>query len=307
MSKKTKKLFLTLNIGPKAEEAKFDFKRFIGIGAVTVTALNPTKEELEKMYEREYQEKDYTIETPNGKAFGLEFHVKTDPEWESTGVATTGRVRFLISDRIRVNKDNTKCQIIDNYGETAWVTREQFSAKQKPDNCRIIGEYRACHEGEADLIMFLKEWLNVPLSTSWNRDMHTWVPVSDDELEKCQIVLNWDELVKGNIDDLRQIVQQCQEYRLFVCFGIRTTEDNHRYSDICNKVFGRFSSYNPNYFEQRINSLKSSGMYVNTQFVFNPIREWTIESTKFTQNIPTVPDTPTVDPAAFTGNNDLPF
>ena len=308
MAKKVNKLFLTLNVGEKPEENITSFKRYIGIAAVTVTALNPSKKELEALYEREYQEPEYNVETPKGKAYRLEFHVKTDPQWANLNIDTTGRIRFLISDKPRKSKDETKVQVIDDYGETAWVTKNQFENNEKPEGCRVIGKYRVCHEGEADLVAFLKEWLNIPLSTSWNNEMHSWIPKNQDELEKCKIILDWKELVNGNLKELQDIIKQCAEYRVKVLFGIRTTEDNRHYSDICNRIFLRHSNGNLSRFDKELNRLKESGMYANTQFSTDLLHEWTVNKTTFTPETGPMPTTEEIPiPSEFTGQDDMPF
>lgn len=314
--KKIYKLFLTINAGEKAEPADVNgFKRYIGVAPVTVTAINPTKKELEDLYGFSVeQEPDYKVERDDRKAFRLEFHVRTVQN-STTDIDTTGRINFFVSNEFVSNRDQSKWQVIDDYGETSWVTTEQFQAGQRPDNCKLVGPYRKCHRGEAELIMFIKEWLNFKSSVKWDENNHRWVPVSQEELEKCTIKLDWEQLCAGNIQEFKDLVPIYKDYAVKVCFGIRTTEDNRHYQEICNRVFIKNSSRNYNKFEKDINSLKRSGMYANTEFSSDFLREWHVQQTTFTN---TISDQPienadifgnTVDnkPENYEGSNDLPF
>lgn len=314
MAKKNqmKKVFLTINVGPKAEESEIqEFKKYIGVAPVFVTAINPTKEEQEQMYGYSLKaDPEYYFDTNNGPAFKLEFHVKTDPNWNGTNIATTGRIRFVISNRVRISRDETKVQVIDDYGETAWVTKDQYKTQARPDKCRVFGKYRACHEGEADLVSFLKEWLNVePSYTTWNKENCKWISKTEDELEKCKLILNWEELAKGNISELQELVKTYNDYLVKVCFGVRTTENNRHYQDICNKVFLRNTSKSFDVFEKQIGDLKRIDMYANTQFSSECIHEWKINKTTFENTITDQPVGVAPNPNEYEAENDddLPF
>lgn len=315
------KLFLTLNIGQKAEEGTLtEFKRYIGVSPVTVVALNPSKAQQEEMYPglQLNAEPEYIMTDAEGnKTMRLEFHVKTNPDWGNK-IDTMARIRFFIGNQVVVNRDQTKCQVIDDFGETTWVTREQFKAQQRPDSCRVTGNYRPCHKGEADLYQFLKTWLNIPQSTKYNKDTKKWETVED--LEKCKIVLDWEKLCNGNIKEIVDIIPQVSDYQIKVCFGIRTTDDNRHYQDICNKVFLNNSSNYYLRFDNQISNLKQNGMYADTVFSSEMLKEWNPEQTTFTNEISSTPTAATdifgnpVNTAAsatvtdvITEKNDLPF
>ncbi len=319
MAKKTYKLFLTINAGQKAETVEpTEFKRYIGIAAVNVTALNPTAEELEKMYGYKVsKEPEYVTEIDGNRVQRLEFHVRT-VKVKDTDVDATGRIRFLVSNKEVSNRDGSKHQVIDKYGETAWVTTEQEQAGQRPDKCRLVGPYRRCHQGEAELVHFLKEWLNFKLSTAWSQDEKKWVALPAEELPGCEIDLKdyWPKLVNGDLSELSGLVPLYKDYAVKVCFGIRTTEDNRHYQEICNREFLRNSSNRYSRFDHTIGQCKQAGMYANTEFSSDFLREWHVQQTTF---INTISDQPaaisdmfgnpvdTTKPEEYAGSNDLPF
>lgn len=315
--KKINKLFLILNAGEKAEAAEpKEVKRYIGIAPVNVIAVNPTKAELEELYGYTVNsEPEYAIEIDGRKAQRLEFHVRTTDKFDFTA---TGRIKFLITDKVVESRDGSKHQVIDDYGESTWVTTEQLNAGQRPDNCRVVGPYHKARQGEADLLHFIKEWLNFALSTSWDKDNRKWVPASQENLKKCEIKLNWDELLKGNIAELKEAVKVYADYAVKVCFGIKTTEDNRHYQEVFNKEFLRNSSTYYNAFTRRINECKQAGMFATTEFSSDLIREWKLEHTVFQNTISDKPiansdifgnTVPAPDPENYVGdsNNDLPF
>ena len=317
--KKSQKLFLTINAGKKPEAAdNSGFKRYIGVAPVVVTAINPTKSELEKLYGYTVeQEPDYSFDRDDAKGIRLEIHVKTIQDKDNQ-IETTGRIRFFLSNKKVANRDKTKCQVIDEYGETTWVTVDQFKAGQRPDVCKVVGPYRICNSGEAELTKFIKEWLNFSSSTKWDSNTHRYLPVDAESLKKCAIKLNWEELCSGNIQELKDLVSQFADYPVKVCFGIRRTDDNRYYQDIYNHTFIRYSSRNYNEFNKDISSAKNAGLYQTTEFSSDFLREWHVQETTFVNTIPDTPasssdifgnaiTTETETPENYAGSNDLPF
>lgn len=285
------KLFMAINIGQKSEESTIEtYKRYIGISPVYVVAVNPTKAELQTMYPeaQEIKEQEYLSEKDGVKTFRVDFRLRTDPEWGNK-IDTTARLNFFLANEVVTNKDQTKIQVIDNYGETCWVTKEQYKAKMKPDTSRVVGDYRPCHKGEADFYQFLKCWLNIKDSTLWNNDFRKWLPREADELKDCEISLNWDELMKGNIKEVKDIIDKVKDYRVKVCFGVKTTEDNNQYQDIYRHRFLKNSQNNYNIIEKDIKNAKQNGRYADTVYSIENLKEWKVEETQFTNTVTTTP------------------
>lgn len=312
MTKKIQKLFLTINAGQRAEDsAPSQFQRYIGIAPVNVIALNPNKEELEKLYGYTVnKEPEYELEFDGQKARRLEFHVRTVKN-NDRDIDTTGKIRFVISNEDVTNRERTKYQVIDKYGETTWVTTEQLQAGQRPDNCRVVGPYRVCKRGEAELTHFIKEWLNYTLSTAWDNDSHKYTAIAVENLPKCEIDLSscWNDLINGDLTQLSELIPVYKDYAVKVCFGVRTTEDNRHYQEVFNREFLRNNSNSYSKFDKKINSLKEIGMYADTEFSTSLLREWHVQPTTFTNSVPEQPATVenTEMPETYGGSNDLPF
>lgn len=150
-------------------------KRYIGVASVAVLAINPLKEELEKLYNRTLENApEYLGETEiNGTKVPqvrIDFIVKADPEKyldaNNQPLDFVSRVSLFIRKAYRYNRDNTKVQVIDKYGRTAWVTIEQAKAHEVPvysnGPANIDKDYRPAYVGEEELIKFLIAYLNIP-------------------------------------------------------------------------------------------------------------------------------------------------
>ena len=139
-------------------------KRYIGVASVFVLGVNPTKAELEKLYNRTIEnEPSYVGETEiNGEKVAqvrIDFIVKADPEKyldsNNQPLDFVSKVSLFIRRAYRYNKDNTKVQVIDKYGRTAWVTVEQAEAHEVPvysnGPANIDKDYRPAYIGEEAL------------------------------------------------------------------------------------------------------------------------------------------------------------
>ena len=128
--------------------------RYIGVGSVFVLGVNPNKEELEKLYNTQLENApEYLSEIEVGEDkhkvpnVRIDFIVKTNAE-KCNGIDFTTKVSFFIRKEARVNRDGSKVQVIDKYGRTAWVTKEQYKNKEIPvytnGPANIDKDYRAC-------------------------------------------------------------------------------------------------------------------------------------------------------------------
>ena len=97
-----------------------EVKRYIGVAPVYVKAVNPTKKQLEAIYNTTIEnEPSYLSEDENKvKQARIDFVVVTDAE--KCGIEMTTEVTFFIKNDVRYNRDKTKIQVINKYGETTW-------------------------------------------------------------------------------------------------------------------------------------------------------------------------------------------
>lgn len=277
---------MAISIGKKSEESVQSFTKYIGVAPVFVLAVNPNKDKLQELRGFSPQEEPvYVYEKDGVKYNNLTFVIKTDSSF-GNGIETTELIKFFCTNEVRRTRDGEKVRVIDKYGESMWVTKDEYKNQVKKN--RVIPPFKPCHKGEEELIAFLKAWLNVDDSTTWDKDNKVWNPVSD--LSKAECSLDWEKLISGNITELSGYIKAVPDYEVKVCFGIKTTEDNRHYTEIFNRFFLKNASGAYYKFDNEIKNLKDVGMYPNTEFSTAMLHEWNLDKTVFEKTVTATPE-----------------
>lgn len=296
---KTNFAFMAFAKGNESTEGSV-VKRYQGVGSVFVLAVNPNKAELEKLYNTQIEnEPEYIGEVEVGEEGNkhkvqnvrLDFIVKTDPE-KCGGIEFITKVAFFIRKEYRYNRDNTKVQVIDKYGRTAWVTIEQAKAHEIPmyksGPANLDKDYRPCFHGEEELTNFLKAYLNIPNVMKYVNN--TWVMV--DKPEDCEARLeSISEYFKGNFKELRDAISLQPNNKVKVLFGVRTTDDNKQYQAVYTQMFLKNNITDYSKLDADLQDRKAAGAYPTTEFVVGDLREYNVEATNFS-NAPASGDMP---------------
>ena len=292
MSKKLNKVFMAFATGKESTEGA-SVKRYIGVGPVHVLAINPTKEELSKLYngatidnEPEYLGTAEVGPEGNKKKVNqvrLDFIIKTDPE-KCDGIETTTKATFFLRQDYRFNKDQTKVQIIDKYGRTAWATPEEVKSKSIPQYAsgpaNIDVDYRPTFIGEEELTEFIKAYLNIP--NPMNYVNGTWVDKTPAEKAEAEARLdNIDSYFKGDFKELKKIVSYQPNNKVKALFGVKTTADNKQYQAIYTQKFLKNSINDYSKLEKEVQERKAAGAYPDTEFEICPLKEYELEATNF--------------------------
>lgn len=288
MSKNNKKVgyaFMAFSKGNVSSEGN-SVKRYVGVGSVFVLAVNPNKAELEKLYNTQIEnDPEYLGEVEVGEDkhkvqnARLDFIVKTDAE-KCGGIEFTTKVAFFIRKEYRYNRDQTKVQVIDKYGRTAWVTVEQAKNHEIPvyknGPANIDKDYRPAYVGEEDLTNFIKAYLNIPNVMKYVNN--TWVMV--DKPEDCEARLeNIAEYFKGNFKELRDVIALQPNNKVKVLFGVRTTDDNKQYQAVYNQMFLKNNITDYSKLDADLQERKAAGAYPTTEFTVGDLKEYDVEST----------------------------
>lgn len=328
---RTNKLFFAVSKGVTATE-RAEIKRFIGVGAVNILAVNPTKDELEKIYGTTLQN-DPVYVTPKSadkpyEQVRIDFIIKVNDkdavDADGNPIEAITKIAFFVNNAARKNKDNTKVQIIDKYGRTGWATQEEFKAKAIPvtsmgKQITIDKDYRAAYFGEEELTKFMKTFLNIPSVQKYNANTGEWHDVPDSEKPSCEIrfdhIKDW---FKGDVKEIREAVSFQPTNTIKLLFGIRTTEKDGKtvqYQDVFTREFVYGFQKNYTRLEKQVNMAKQNGAYPNTEFLVCPMIEYKPQATQFKENAATAPvsDDPFASPAVSddtpfaTADDDLPF
>ena len=270
-------------------------KRYIGVASVFVLGVNPTKAELEKLYNRTIDnEPTYVGETEiNGEKVAqvrIDFIVKADPEKyldsENKPLEFVSKVSLFIANIYRYNKDNTKVQVIDKYGRTAWVTIEQAKNHEIPvysnGPANLDKNYRPAYVGEEELINFLISYLNIPSCQKYIDGK--WVMNDADKLADSEAALEHiADYFKGDTSELKTIIGYQPNNKLKVLFGVRNTDDNKQYQTVYTRMFLRNGVNDYSKLDKDVKQTQEAGALSTSVFDCTDFHEYVVESTTFTE------------------------
>ena len=268
-------------------------KRYIGVASVFVLGVNPLKEELEKFYGRTLENApEYVGEVEIGgnkvPQVRLDFIVKADPEkyLDATNqpLNFVSKVSLFIRKAYRYNKDNTKVQVIDKYGRTAWVTVEQAKAHEVPvysnGPANIDKNYRPAYVGEEELIKFLIAYLNIPSCQRYVDGK--WVMNDADKLSDSEASLEHiEDYFKGDFSELKTIIGYQPNNKLKVLFGVRNTDDNKQYQTVYTRMFLKNGVTDYSKLDKDVKETQNSGALSTSEFDCTELHEYVVESTNF--------------------------
>lgn len=316
----TNTILMAFTSGTAAEDGVETSSRFKGVTPVTVLGINPTKDKLKELTGRILAEepKYVSVNKDNKTQIKIDFILKTDPNFGNKIDKTFTLTTFLV-DAVRINKEGNKFQVIDNYGNTAWVTKEQYEQKQLPEYAtKMTTLYRPALVGEEELIHILKTWLNIPDSHHYDVNNSVWK--LNENLKSSEAFLNNPKaLFKGDMKELTSLVTPHKDYKFKVCVGIKTVDTGKKYQDVYNKLVLKNGSTYYERFAVKIADAQKNGAYANTEFSFEPLAEENIIPTNLNEVVNTQKEVPTVvtsplgnGPSSFlddtnTNVDDLPF
>lgn len=280
-------VFMAFGKGKESTEGSV-VKRYQGVAPVFVLGVNPTKDELEKLYDTQIEKApEYVgeIEVNGNKVpnVRIDFIVKTDAD-KCNGIDFTTKISFFIRKEYRVNRDGSKVQVIDKYGRTAWVTKEQFKNKEIPvysnGPANIDKDYRACYHGEEDLTNFIKQYLNIPSVMKYVNN--TWVMVDNPSDSEARLE-NIENYFKGDFSELRSVIALQPNNKVKALFGVKLTDDNKQYQTVYTQMFLKNNTTDYSKLDADLQERKNSGAYPNVEFVVGDLREYNVESTDFSK------------------------
>lgn len=276
--------FLTVGKTTESKEAT-EFKRYIGYGSSKVLAVNPKKAELDALMGYESQsDPEYTGTDDDGKWARVTFIVKTDPD-SCNGVEITNRLTFTLHNTPAYNKDHTKVQVVDDYGNTTWASVEDAKAGNKlmssnGKELKIANKYRMACTGEADLVSFLKTYLCV--DDAFNYVNGSWVLKNNasDYLFSLEHIKDY---FKGDFSEIKEAIALQPNNKVKLLYGVRTTDEGKQYQAIAarDRFFLRNSAGSKAYerLEKELANVKQNGGWANTEYRVQELAEYNVEAT----------------------------
>lgn len=287
----TNKLFMAFATGKESTEGNV-VKRYIGVAPVSILAVNPSKAELEKIYDTEIENTpEYIGETEVGQEgtkykvpqVRLDFIVQTDPE-KSNGIDMKTKVSFFLAKEVRYNRDGSKVQVINKYGETTWLPIEDAKAGRVPENLSWFepADFRPAFIGEEELTGFIKAYLNIP-NKSYRKKNGEVVELKDKSEAEARLD-HIQDYFSGNFSELRSAIALQPKNKVKCMFGVRTTDDNKQYQTVYTQKFLKNNVTDYSKLDEELQDRKAAGAYPTTEFSVCDLKEYTVESTDFSSN-----------------------
>lgn len=296
------------------------FKRYNGVGAFTVLAVNPTLQELNSFGYNQTTEPVYIGKTEDGldKA-DITLLVKTIPE-KNNGIDQMFKLVFNLKKRPVKGSTSGKYKIIDNYGRTAWATPEDVQAKKVPVYNRADGttfvanidaNYHVLCDGEENITEFFRTLLGIKDSTKFVDGKPAG---TIDNLEEAEGSLEHiKDYFLGNVAELKELVALGKNNWIKLLIGVRTTSDGKQYQTVYNRKFVLGASNSYRQLSKSLQDDLAAGRYADTYFgdtiggIVNltPLKEMEIAATNIQPaNAPMPVAAPVVNTMGVT---DMPF
>jgi hypothetical protein len=246
-----------MGFNPNASDTKVfkEIKLYTGIHNMKVVAINPEKEKLEEMGYKPKEAPVYATSEGDVKKIRLDFHLE-GKGLEGEKIMT--KVAFFLENQHRENRDGTKAEYINDYGRTAW------SAEGSPDDPPTGFAWfkhetaRRSYVGEADLHLFLVNWLNI----------------GPEDEAKLETLLS---IIEGDYSELLILLSDNIDNEIRVLLTVRES----KYQSVYNKYFDRASNKRNNYWESHIKNQTANGYPPKEDYSNSLVlMEWVEPSTK---------------------------
>lgn len=277
--------FLAIGKTQESKEAGESFKRYVGVGSTFVKGVQPTKKEIDEFFGFESQaEPEYVKDGENGKEVHITFLLQVDSTVHE-GVDLKTRAMFTLRPSIAYNRDETKVQVIDQYGNYTWVNTEDAKAGKaivtaNGNPAKIDTKYRMACVGECDLVAFLKKYLCV--QDAFNYVNGQWI--KKDNAAECVFGLEHiKDYFKGDFKELKEALALQPNNKLKLLYGVRTTDEGKQYQAVCTRgelVLANNANANAvTRLEKDLVNAKQAGAYQNIDYQVCELKEWSVEPT----------------------------
>lgn len=281
--------FMAFANGKESTEGA-SIKRYIGVAPVYVLAVNPTKAELEQIYDTTLEnDPEYISEIEVGQEGNrhkvpqvrIDFIVQTDSN-RCNGIDMKTKISFFLSREARFNRDNTKIQVINKYGETTWIPKENLATKTIPETLSWFepADFRPAYIGEEDLTGFIKAYLNIP-NKSYKDKSGRVVDIKDKTEAEARLD-NIEAYFKGDFSELREAIALQPKNKVKVLFGVKATDDSKQYQAVYTQKFLKNNITDYSGLDVDMQTRKANGAYPSTEFEVCDLKEYSVESTDFT-------------------------
>lgn len=288
-------------------------KRLQGVAAGSILAVNPDSKKLKELFpnsqstkEPEYlgtttvkNSKEVDVEVPQVR---LSFIYKIDPAISTNnGISATITIPIFLAKGYSYSHKNgvTKVKVIDKYGRTGWATQEEVKNHAIPQYANgpasIDADYHPCLIGEDDLVSLIIAYLGLPRPDVWDDGTNRYVMKTDPkELAQSECTLDHlDDYFKGDVSEIRNILNYQANNRVKVVLGIRTNSNGNQYQAAYTKQWIKLGATSYKSVIKAINdeekSAREAGREPSTQYMVGPLEEVALTATNYAAQEPAAP------------------
>lgn len=298
--------FMAFGSAKESSEGTSEIKRYIGVGSSFILGVNPTKAELEKIYEREIENEPTYLGTQDSNGtqvpyIRLDFITAVDPT-VTDGIDFKSKLVFFLRKEARYNRDKTKVQVIDKYGRTCWVNVEDAKNHVIPQYsngpANIDKDYRPAYVGEEDLTNFLRAFLCIDNVMEYKNG--TWVLKDKPELYECRLE-SVAKYFTGDITEIKDALALMPKNKVKLLYGVRTNDEGKQYQAIYTQCVLKNGSTNYDKLAQNVVERKQAGAYPTTEFEVCELKEYNVNASNLSST------TTVEDPFASQTTEDNPW
>lgn len=244
-------------------------KYYTGVENFKVIAVNPTKEELEKLFDRELNYTPEYVDTTTVKdgdgerevpQVRIDFYLSNDDPDNPISVKES----FYISNTHHASQTG-KVKVINDFGKTTWLTKESIKSKNIPDNMSwySISGMKVAKRGEEEVVDFIVNLLNLPFNADKVKDLSEMHAKFEKE--------RWDDMFKGDFSYIQTIIEGTNN-KVGVALGVKVADDQSMKQVVFNKKTLRqytLKSTKADKFKwlaKAIDESKAAGAYGTTNF-----------------------------------------
>nr|DAQ71222.1 MAG TPA: hypothetical protein [Crassvirales sp.] len=304
---------MAISKGNASKEAQ-SFKRYIGVCPVFVKAVNPNKEEHEKLFNTTLEEAPVYVqdkEDNEGNTYkNVRISVVLQPDVKTIGFdMPLVTMPIFVSNQKVYGATSGKYKVVDKYGRFTWATESEIQSKTTPTYTdKKTGETkkfdidmtsaRISYVGEEELTDFIRTFLCIPTVTVWNDTERTNVPNPNTTPEECECRLEtetFEKFFKGDFSEIKDILGFQPTNKVKVCLGVRTDASSGKmFQSVYTKKFlsNAASNYKgmANKLQEDIDYAMSKGKTLNTEFSADPVHEYSVTPTTFNDTPDETPD-----------------
>lgn len=282
---KTNKVFFAFGKVQESKEAS-DIKRYVGYAPCKILSVNPTAKELSEIYGRDIDKEPEYLSTvdKDGKQINvirLDFYLKTIAS-KCNDIDIITKMTFFVRNSSMISSAG-KLKVIDKYGRTAWVTKEEFENKAIPQYsngpARLDKAYRPIYQGEEELLNMIKKHINIDNVDEYVNGAWRMKDNPEDYEAGFSNILSW---FKGDVSEIKDVLKLVPNNESVFQFGVRTTDDGKEYQDVFTRFTMKLSAKNrAEKFKEAVEDAQNNGAYPNTVFEFCELKEYSPKPTSF--------------------------